>query len=139
MHFQTISIIFGGLLAQGVIANPVANPDALMVDHEQKVEGGKMVYYTNANTSPVTKRWCLFGCPEEKCQTSIVCDDENGGPQPTCERMVDALYNYPDISLANQPQICFMSDAGEKCCMKWTKTIPNLTQGHLKELGSESE
>jgi hypothetical protein len=139
MHFQSITFIFGGLLAQGLMANPVANPDALIESHSEKVKGGTIVHYTDGNTTPITKRWCLFNCPPDTCQTDIVCDNDNGGPQDTCNDLVDHLYNYPDQSLANDKQMCFKSEAGNSCCIKWTKSIPNLKYGSIKDLTSDSE
>ncbi|CAI6290572.1 unnamed protein product [Periconia digitata] len=66
--------------------------------------------------------------------TTPECDDDNGGPNETCNELLNELQG--DRS-RKQPegakQYCIMSGTGKLCCVKWTKKVNGLTNGDIAD------
>jgi hypothetical protein len=155
MRLDTISFVLAGFMAEASLAHPFASsPDGdLVVTHAQAAgDHGALVYYgvpssvksrrTLENELHIEKRGWFGNNPPATCNTDQepVCDDKNGAPNELCGTLVDELYAYADRRINKEDRsMCYVGDAGGRCCLRWTKEIDNLYYTNLADHAAQSK
>lgn len=148
MQFTTTTLLITSLMASGLMATPFADPEPDLVElSSEQHEGGSIVQYGEDKRSMAPRADCggFFqpACPKTCKKWSLEepeCDDKNGGTNNVCENLLNDLFGNQSIELQKDAkQLCWKNEDGKTgCCVKWTKTVPGLTKGDLKEHANKS-
>jgi hypothetical protein len=154
MRPESISLILAGFIVKGLLATPLSasqNSDLVVTHAEGGKTDGVLLYYGVSSGDKSRRsldnqgnlgKHLFWNSPPPPCVTDAQpeCDDDNGAPNDVCARLLDNLFAFSDRKIPKSDrQICYIGDAGGKCCLKWTQDIEDLHNGDLTPFAKQSK